>query len=315
MSEENVSYQEPAITGAAAEQNKLNEMGTQVTTTPEQFAAQEERTKFESYVQDQGVVIPQNYKSAGDWFDSLKEAQGQYTQARQEIAELKQSYNEQGTENPNYQEPVATPEPAVAMPGNEEELRINITPEKEDAPPSQTNITPELWAQWGPELAVTGDLSSETITGIKETTGFSDSIINEYVSGQKARMRESYSDAAGVVGGKDKLNQIFKWAETSLSTEEQANINMGLASSTYEVTLRGLESMFDKRPIGAEKAQEPRAVANTAQVGSTDTGYTGYTTQREFTADRNNPRFKLEPAYRQAVEHRMMLTDFNSLPA
>ena len=314
-----MNYQEPAASDASAEQDKLNQMGTQVTTTPEEFASQEERTKFESYVQDQGVYIPDNFKSAGDWFDSLKEAQGQYTQARQEIADLKKTYNEQGVQNPNYQEPVVDSSVVEESlpPANEEELRINIRQEEEETspPPSTTTITPEMWSEWGAELAITGDLSSDTIAGIKNTTGFSDAIINEYVSGQKAKMRESYSDAASVVGGRDRLDKIFKWAETSLSAEEQASINMGLSGSTYEVTLKGLESMFDGRPVGAEKSQEPMSATNTAQVGSSDTGYTGYKTQREFVADRNNPRFKLEPAYRKAVEQRMMLTDFNALPA
>ena len=55
-----------------------------------------ERAAFQRYVQDQGEAIPPNFKNAEDWFNSLKEAQSQYTRGQQEIADLKQNYSETG---------------------------------------------------------------------------------------------------------------------------------------------------------------------------------------------------------------------------
>jgi programmed cell death protein 5 len=49
----------------------------------------------------------------------------------------------------------------------------------------------------------------------------------------------------------DQLKQIFDWAEGNLSSEEQQQINIGLASPSYEVTLRGLASMYDQRSATA----------------------------------------------------------------
>ena len=53
----------------------------------------------------------------------------------------------------------------------------------------------------------------------------------------------------------------------------------------------------------------PRA----AVVNTTET-YPPYATKREFTADRNSPRFTIEPKFREAVEQRMIKTNWNTLP-
>jgi hypothetical protein len=314
---DNNNYQEPAQ--PTEQEAKLTDMQTNSGEySPGDLQAQNERVMFEQHVSTNGVEIPQNFKTAGDWFNSLKEAQGQYTQARQEISDLKNTYATEGAVNPNYQEPTqGQPAPPVVeapVSTGTEELRIQ-QPEPEPVVPEPTpsNITNEMWQSWGNELAVQGDLTEETKNSIKQTTGFSDHIINDFVTGQKAKMREAYDGAAELIGGRDKLANIFKWAET-LSAEEQATINTGLSSPSYEVTLRGLESMYNSRSVEAVKAQEPVPNANMGQVAASEGGYTSYTTQREFKQDRNNPRFKMEPAFREAVEQRMMRTDFNRLP-
>jgi hypothetical protein len=126
-------------------------------------------------------------------------------------------------------------------------------------------------------------------------------------------MREAYAESTKVVGGKERLDNIFKWAAESLTYEEQLQINFGLSGPTSEVTLRGLNQMYEQA-IGSEaKAKEPVTTPNMQPSSVTQTGYVGYKTKREFYADRNNPRFTTEPKFRQAVEQRMQRTDFNSL--
>jgi hypothetical protein len=313
---DNNNYQEPVQ--STEQEAKLTDMqANSGGYAPGDMQAQQERVMFEQHVSTNGVEIPQNFKTAGDWFNSLKEAQGQYTQARQEISDLKNTYATQGAVNPNYRESTQEqPAPVEEAPISTgiEELRIQQPePEPIVPEPAPSNITNEMWQSWGNELAIAGDLTEETKMNIKKTTGFTDHIINDFVTGQKAKMREAYDGAAEIIGGRDKLANIFKWAET-LSAEEQATINTGLSSPSYEVTLRGLESMYNSRSVEAVKAQEPVPNANIGQVAASEGGYTSYTTQREFKQDRNNPRFKMEPAFREAVEQRMMRTDFNKLP-
>ena len=63
---------------AAAQQDPIS--------NPADMQTIQERQAFETYVQNSGEAIPTNFKDAGAWFDSLKEAQGNYTRGQQEMA-------------------------------------------------------------------------------------------------------------------------------------------------------------------------------------------------------------------------------------
>jgi len=321
MDEQTQDYQE--VTGATQSQERLTELERDSLIVPkEQMDAQRERVMFEKYVQDGGEPIPTNFKTAGDWFDSLKEAQGNYTRGQQEISALKDQYNEGGVHNPNYNPATEAPQTDVVpseAPAPEfnrkEELRLD--PTKNVPPPAAATprLTEDTWNKWSAELAVSGEMSEETVNEIMDTTGFPKSVVDDFIMGQKAKRRESFSKAANIVGSKEQLQNIFDWAETTLSPEQQQQINMGLSSPSYEVTLRGLASMYNESSAQATKSQEPAQVQDLQQVSGSESGFTAYRTKREFTADRNNPRFRLEPQFRAAVEQRMLRTDFNQLPA
>ena len=181
MSEENTDYREetpvtsetpgndaPMTTEAMAglEEVKADPLADEAT---RQHA--HERAMFERYVQEQGQKIPENFKSAGDWFDSLKGAQAQYTQSQQEIAALKKQYEMAGnTDNPDH---VATPDapeaaPAVEAPASTEEMVDELripTPEVQDEQPAEEAAPPLRvseadYANWAGEIAATGDLSA-----------------------------------------------------------------------------------------------------------------------------------------------------------
>jgi len=277
-----------------------------------------ERVAFEAYVKNQGGQIPTNFKDAGSWFDSLKNAQKEYTQSRQEIAALKTKYKEDGGANPAYvEQPAITPtkvtEPTIKVP---EELRIpkNETP----VPPSvvDSTVSQDDWKKWTVEYATKGTLSEETQTLIKEKTKLPDFVINEYMAGQKAKIEMAYTKAAEVIGGKEKLTQLFTWASKNLSTAEQDNMNVSLASPNWEIALLGLNSKFDKMNPNNKAGEPPAQITNNkVPIASTQVPNQPYRTKREFAAERNNPRFQKDDKYRAAVEQRMMQTDFNKLQA
>ena len=79
MTEQNMNYQN--MPGATQSQERLQQMEeNNITTTDQEMSQQRERVMFEKHVQENGETIPSNFKNAGDWFDSLKEAQKNYTQ-------------------------------------------------------------------------------------------------------------------------------------------------------------------------------------------------------------------------------------------
>lgn len=325
MTEQNTDYQQETIysadtsttPGAIPEVNQAAEQMAQVaasdTALPEDANALRERAAFETYVQNSGEAIPSNFKDAGAWFDSLKEAQKQYTQGQQEIANLKKQYAATNAANPNYNPEAPVQEEAVAQPTGDQQLRIPNKAEEAVAEASGNNMTQEDWDRWGMEVAIKGDLTPETREEIK-SKGFTDKMLDDLLSAQQAKMREAYSEATSVVGGKEKLDAIFEWAAKNLSEAEQAQINVGLSGPAYEITLRGLANTFEKANQ-SKRTNEPAPTPGLEQSSVAYDSSVGYKTKREFYADRNNPRFTTDQRFRQAVESRMLNTDFNNLPA
>lgn len=163
------------------------------------------------------------------------------------------------------------------------------------------------------EVAISNDLSKETIEEIKEKTGFTDRIIADYVEGQKAKSREAFGKAAEIVGGKDRLADIFAWAAKTMTPQQQADINASLASPSWDVALLGLQVKYDKSTAGSAKGKEmPKN--KQVNVAATKAPLSPYKTKREFYADRGNPKYNSDPKFRQAVEQRMMMTDITRLP-
>ena len=274
--------------------------------TPEQIQHEHERQAFETHINTSDETVPENFKDAGAWFDSLKEAQKNYTQSRQEISELR--------------EQIATTAPPVveetpASPPLTNELRI---PEPQK-PVEQINdsttmgVDESTYDAWSAEFAVNGEFSEQTKNEIKTMTGFSDRMLKDYIEAQKSRLRESYGKAASVVGGEQNLDNIFKWASNNLSPQDMQEVNMGLASSSYEITLRGLEAMYSES-VKSQKAREPDPTPNLTQVAASESGITPYKNHREFKAERNDPKFTYDPVYRDMVQQKMSKTDWNSLP-
>lgn len=284
------------------------------TASEQDIVTARERAAFETYVKSQGVAIPENFKDVGSWFDSLKNAQKAYTQSRQEIADLKKKYEKSG-DNPNFKAPTEDPKPAA----KEEEviavdkLQIPKQPEKTEEAPVEYAVTQDDWKAWTVEFATKGELSTETKEQIKQKTKLPDYVIDDYMTGQKAKLEVAYKKAADLIGGNDKLNKVFTWASKNLSQTEQDGINAALATPNWEIALLGLTTKYEKANGNTAKTNEPPATGKKVPVSATQVPATAYKTKREFQAERNNPRFMTDAKYRAAVEKRMLMTDFTKL--
>lgn len=298
-------------------------MSEQAPTTPpvvEQSAAApvdpqtaRELQAFTTHVSANQIQVPDNFKSVGDWFNALKSAQGEYTKARQEIAQLKQ----QIPQAPVAEAPKAQEQPKVETPPSiPEELRIPAPkPAEEPAPQAaKKELTQEEWTKYATEFTVNGNLSEESRSSIRERLNVPDFVIDDFMQGQKARLQNAYAEAATKVGGKDNLARVFDWASKNLSPTEQANVNAALASPSWEMTLLGLKSKYDSAQASKVTAQEPPKTGGTkVGVAASTVNTLPYSSKAEFYAERNDPRFNMDPKFRQAVETRMLQTNFNSL--
>lgn len=290
-----------------AEQSQPVETQPQlVNTTPsEDPVLAHERAMFNKYVQDQGSKIPNNFKSADDWFNSLVEARKGFTQARQEIASLKKQYNQNGTNNPNFNpdsSPVPeTPPPVVEdLSGVAEDLKITPPPTPQ---PGSTRVSAEDWLRWGKEIDSTGAVSAATRKEIQDKMGADEVIIEQMIKGRKALAKQSWDDAATVVGGSDNLKRLFKWAQEKIPAEEVQAINRALQTNAYKNVLLGLKARFDsEQPQAKPRVQEPQALPNRVNPSQVPQSVQVFKNQAEQKAAIGDPRYRTDPNFRKAVE-------------
>lgn len=285
-----------------------------LTSTAEDAILSREKAAFDAYVRNQGMAVPENFKDAGAWFESLKNAQKEYTKSRQEVSDLKKKYEQTpSTANPVKQD--AAPKAQEEIPVVPEVLKIPENKKQEETKP--TDIAPATeddWKAWTVEFATTDNLSDDTISAIKKKTNLPDYVIQEYMQGQKAKLEVAYSKASELVGGRDELAKMFDWASKNLSDAEQNAINQNLASASWDVALYGLQAKYNKATTTSKVAEPKQTSKGRIPIASTQEGITAYQTKREFMAERNNRRFETDPKFRNYVEQRMMRTDFTKLP-
>ena len=268
---------------------------------PEDANLAREKAAFETYVKDQGMTVPENFQNTEAWFNSLKEAQGQYTQARQEIADLKRQYADTG-EIPTrpVQEQQTQPQEATPSKG---ELRIE---KKEEPPIPSLN---EQWQTWQSELAMTGDFSSDTRDAIKRAMNVDDGVVETFIAGQKALRKEAYDSASTVVGGTAELDTILNWASESLSDQERDSLNTMLSGPSYQTALLGLKARYDQDMASKPKAQEPsRIQSENASSAQEAPALEPFRSREEMNMAMSDPRYRSDPEYRQLTEQRIAQT-------
>ena len=272
-----------------------------------------ERAMFMKYVQDQGQKIPSNFKSAEDWFNSLLQARKGFTQARQEIASLKKQYNENGTNNPNYvgdssQSVPAQLEPVEDLSGIPEDLKI--TPPPTPQPGSTPKVSSEDWLRWGKEIDSSGAVSAATRKEIQAKMGADDVIIEQMIQGRRALAKQSWEDAASVVGGSDNLKRLFKWAQEAKSADEVSAINRSLQiKGAYKNVLLGLKAEYEQtQPQAKPRVQEPQAMSNRVNPSQVPQSLQVFKSLAEQKAAIGDPRYRTDPNFRRAVEQMIVNT-------
>ena len=184
--------------------------------------------------------------------------------------------------------------------------------EAAEATPEVTGVTTEQWAEWKQEIMRTGDLSDESKAAVKQQLGLPDEVVNDYVTSQRAAMRQGFQQAADVVGGSDSLSKIFAWASNNLDDAARAHVNSGLASSAWETTLRGLESQYNAYAASQPKAQEMTHKAQTSNPAGAPATQ-GFSSIAEFNTVRSDRRYGADARFTQEVNERAAMTDWSRM--
>ena len=125
-------------------------------------------------------------------------------------------------------------------------------------------------------------------------------IVDQYIEGQKAVVGNDMAMYMQTAGGEENYQAMVAWASTTLPPAEIAAINTQLDSTdrtavTFAIT--GLKAKYE----AANGKQPSILTGNSGGVSSV----AGFKSVAEMTAAMADPRYKKDPAYREAVKARI----------
>ena len=270
----------PAVEAPAAPEQQLSQAAQQY---------QYEREMFVKGAEANSVAMPGNFKDFGDYFDSLKEAQGQYTEARQELAKMRADEAAR----------LATGEPeAEVAEGEDGDYEIY-----------EVGMTEEEGMAWTGEYMETGTLTEETMGAILQSfPGATEDMVLTYMAGLQAAEQASMQSSAEAVGGVDNLNNILSWAGENLSADERAAANAALSGPMASYTLRGLQAQYEAAMSQTRTATEPSQIPGRVASAAAAQTIQAYSSPAEMNADMSNPEYRTNPAFQQQVQQRLAMT-------
>jgi hypothetical protein len=147
------------------------------------------------------------------------------------------------------------------------------------------------------EYAATGKLSDASYAKL-EKVGISKDIVAAFITGQEAVRAQVEQKAYSLVGGEEKYAQMLGWAATGLTPPEVEAFNAAVIGTpaAQALAISGLKARFE-----AAVGSDPSLVRGDSSGGSAG----GYQSRAQVTADIKDPRYKKDPAYRDAVKTKL----------
>jgi len=149
------------------------------------------------------------------------------------------------------------------------------------------------------EFAEKGKLSAKTYAKLAEA-GLSDTVIDQYVAGQKALADKLIDAAYEFAGGEKNYAAMTEWAKANWDQEALDYYNKIVSTGTeaqIRLAVRGLLADW----IDAT-GDEPDLVQGAGGAGNTG----GYASQDEYLADIRNPRYQNgDPAFHKLVDEKL----------
>lgn len=179
--------------------------------------------------------------------------------------------------------------------------------------PKVDAVTPEAAQKAGvnldalyTEYGQNGKLSDTSYADLA-AKGFDKATVDAHIEGQKARAEAYTNKLAEVVGGRESLDAILKWAGPNLADAQKAAINEALASGNEalaQMALRGLHSDYV-----AKVGSDPKVTVNGQATPRTAT-VQPFGSNDEIVRAMSDRRYKEgDPAYHAQVEARLAVTN------
>lgn len=220
--------------------------------------------------------LPENFKTPEDLAKSYSEAQAELTRLKQETAKG-------GEEKPEEKQGEAKPEVD------------KVQKELEAQGVDVNEMSNRFWQ--------TGEVSTEDRAAIKKASPWvTDEMITSFAEGQKALSAARTSEVLSDVGGMDGFNELASWAKENWSAEQIKSLNTILAGDDLgaaKMALGGLKSAKE-----AAVGSDPQRSLNGGKPGAASGDV--YASNAQLQADMRDPRYKVDPSYRQSVQDKLM---------
>lgn len=202
----------------------------------------------------------------------------------------------------------ATPEePATEGPSPDEETQAEA-----EAPPAspEEEAAEKIVEEAGLDLPSIqdhfyekGELSDDHYAAL-EKSNIPREVVDQYLAGVQASADKMKAEVFQVAGGEDNFNAVSTWATENLDAETLGAYNAAADSGNLaqiKMALQGMVSMYEKA-----NGKSPSLVSGK----STNSPSEGYSSPAQMTADMRDPKYALDPAFRETVRRKLAASTF-----
>ena len=249
--------------------------------------------------------LEDKYKTVEDFLKSHKELQADHTRKSQALAEIKKTAptkddaglpsddTDDADKDANAAE--AGKADKDAKPGTAEE-NAKKAAEGETILPGVTNEFVEEISKTAWE---TGEITEEHYAKLAEA-GYSKTVVDQYMSGQMQAAKGATDALVNAGGGQENVQAMFDWAQESMTPAEVKvyNDKFAVGGADALMAMENLKTKFDNSGVGP--GGKLVGGGNAPGVATTT-----YQSVQQVQADMSDPRYKVDPAFRDAVAQKI----------
>jgi len=191
-----------------------------------------------------------------------------------------------------------------AKKGGEEEVSQEEKPEDktegEETSEEVSQLSPEEVSTFEQSYKENGGLTEEDYAAL-EKKGFTKEQIDEEISYREYKEEKAINQVIEPLGGgKEKLQEVVKWAGENKTPEEVQAFNVALASAplvAQQAMLKGLYAEFDS--VGSNTTEVYHSASGTSGPSK------GYSTEADFMKDLDHPAYKTDKSFVKKVEAKL----------
>jgi len=230
--------------------------------------------------------LPPQFTTLDDYVKSATDTKAELTRAQQELAALKKGKEPAADGAPPPELPKAPEDAAAAAQAAADAAGFDLTP-------------------FSAKFDQTGDVPAEDRDAIAAGMKVSRALVDQFIDNARTAAEVSRSTAFNEVGGEEAYGAMVDWAKTSLKPAERAAFNsavQGKDQAAALLAIRGLKQSYE-----AANGKAPALMRGENRPGSGD-AVLPFSSKHEQSTAIQDPRYRNDPAYRQSVINRMMVT-------